>query len=95
MDPWDERYSWYSYMHEWLIVYGKLVGKYTSPMHGMGITQIGSSFRAGVKIDENSNEMKPLDPLAGTAAKRETTEGKMANNPMQEDAQEFHEQFYI
>ena len=32
-DPWD----WYIYLHEWLIFYGKLVGRYTSPMDGMGL----------------------------------------------------------
>ena len=48
----------------------------------------------GWKIDENSNEMKPLDPLASTAAKRETTEGKNGKqNQCKKEAQEFHEQF--
>ena len=35
MTSWPIEWDWYIYQHEWLIIYGKLVGKYT-PMDAMG-----------------------------------------------------------
>ena len=43
--------KWYIYLHEWLLLmvqYGKLVGKYTSSMDGIGFCRI---HFVGIELD--------------------------------------------
>ena len=35
-----QTWNWYIYRHEWLIFYGFHVGRYTSPMDGMGMDPV-------------------------------------------------------
>ena len=57
-DPWDERYI---YLHEWVMYYGKLVGKYTvRPMDPLTLTHVFSNiFTSSKKTDSNFHCFQP------------------------------------